>query len=1004
MIGWLILICIIWFFYYLAKQSKKNATNRKEQNNETLLRQRNREWARFIFGYKLIAKNDIEKKLIDRMLNDIRNQGLVDADEVDWLKARETSTPTKLQSTPSVALEKVLPTTGDNMSQAIHEQSKRIVVNKSERNQESNTKDWHLDNITLLLYFGAFLFVVSVGLFIALGGTSGWIRTLSVLFMALALYFSGQWIYKTKAALKPAGLTFAGIGIVITPLVGLAAHKYIGGTSPQVVWFATSILCMALYSHALVSLRKPLINYIFIFTLLSLFESGVAVINAPIYYFGWAMAAVGLLLQIISRWRDIWPDFQDASMSGSQLYIPLAAMVSLAVTPSQGFGQLGISLLLAALYYGLESYQPKRDQQRELNVLTSHVSLLSGLVSLFYGFYYDITATGIFLVALSVLHILVLLRCNKNSPIMQNIASIMLVSNLVGLVMLIKNPIAILVVLILLVMQSLFVWWQQGRTDAYVLAAFSWIALPWVFGKMVVEPTLTVNQMIIILISSFITHVTFYLVMARSRLFGSALETVRTTILINLVVVAIAIIFATAGIVILSLLATSTVLLALSWFDKDNENMWEIVSGIIISLSVARCWTDSLLLLSISVALAYNILLALRFRSEANRWISTGLWLILPIGLGGLTMPMRWSFTEYAWSYLVVMFGLIISRGFARGVFFSSDKVPLTSYMRTASVSYVFGYVVAACTAVIVSLSSQDSQLHTTAILGCVSLSVFVLAWVIEKEPQIIALQPIIWQLLLISGIRPGAMGLQITIFVLLSSILATSCYVIYRILTSNEKNDKLISKEFGLSAVFASIVAPATILYTDYLTWAMPVGLLVVGALLFDYWRYRPQSYKEISVGVMVLSFMWFLQYLGITNIQVYTHIVAFTFAGLGWWRHSVRDREVSDNYIYMALASATIPLVLQALSAVVGDIYGWWLLLEQVLFMLIGMAIGKRFVVMWGLYVAVGAVLYQLRGLGYVALAVLAIFVIGIAIYQLQKYNKPNGSDQEHSGTPEP
>lgn len=39
------------------------------------------------------------------------------------------------------------------------------------------------------------------------------------------------------------------------------------------------------------------------------------------------------------------------------------------------------------------------------------------------------------------------------------------------------------------------------------------------------------------------------------------------------------------------------------------------------------------------------------------------------------------------------------------------------------------------------------------------------------------------------------------------------------------------------------------------------------------------------------------------------------------------------------------------------------------------------------WGLYVAVASVLYQLRNLGWAALTVLAMFIIGIAMYQLQK-----------------
>src|SRR5690606_21962010 len=102
-----------------------------------------------------------------------------------------------------------------------------------------------LDNISLLLYFGAFLFVAAVGLFVAFAGASGWIRTLAVLFVTLALYATGHWVYRSKPALKPAGLAFVGMGVAIAPLVGVAAYSYISGTSPQAVWFATSLFCLA---------------------------------------------------------------------------------------------------------------------------------------------------------------------------------------------------------------------------------------------------------------------------------------------------------------------------------------------------------------------------------------------------------------------------------------------------------------------------------------------------------------------------------------------------------------------------------------------------------------------------------------------------------------------------------------------------------------------------------------------------------------------------------------
>jgi hypothetical protein len=87
--------------------------------------------------------------------------------------------------------------------------------------------------------------------------------------------------------------------------------------------------------------------------------------------------------------------------------------------------------------------------------------------------------------------------------------------------------------------------------------------------------------------------------------------------------------------------------------------------------------------------------------------------------------------------------------------------------------------------------------------------------------------------------------------------------------------------------------------------------------------------------------------------------------------------------------LVTATVPLTLQAVGSPAGGLYGWWLLLEQVGFIILGMSIAKKFVTKWGLYTAVGAVLYQLRDLGWAALTVLALFLIGLAVYKIQKNN---------------
>lgn len=976
----LVFIVIIFLAIHFHNRSRQDETKQQDIYTESLLDRRNQEWLDYILSYYSVVKTDDEKNLLDKMTKDIKSQGLVPSDDTTKISNKLVNA-TNGSHTKDTAI----------ANELIKSQESLTIADKPK-----TTQSIQLDNVTLLLYFGAFLFVSSVGLFVVFANASGWVRTLAVLFVTLAMYSVGHWVYRNKTSLKPAGLAFVGIGIAVAPLVGLAGNAYIVGASSQVLWFMTSIFCLVLYSHALITLRQPLLNYIFIFTLLSLFESGVSIFESPIYYYGWMMSLLGLGLQGISVWRGIWPELRDSSKSGSQLFVPLAVFVSIIMTVDHGFGQLGVSLVLSGIYYGLEAYlsskqggQVSRDNVVS-NALVSHISLVAGLTSLFYGLSHVSIATGMFVLVLSLLHVLVLLNGRRESVVMQNIVSVMLGASLVSIVLLFDNFMFIAIALLLVVLQGIYAWWNYGRIDAYSLSLVSWATLPIVIAKLAINPGLSINQLIGLSIVFLIAHICFYLFASRQRLRGYHQEIGRMVLLSQILLVAGTVLFASPGIVLLSLFIISLILLVLSMLDKDN--VWEITSGVIISLAVMRNWTDVLLVASITLALAYNILLALRFRSESNRWISTVLWLLYPVGLGGLTVSQHWSTGQYAWCYVVVMLGLIISRAFARGVVFLSTRIPLSVYVKNASMSYVFGYIMAGFIAVFVSLMSLDSQLHTTLILGVIGIFVLILAYSVEKLASIVALLPIIIQFALMSSLRPDYASDTFAFFVYMSSIMAIICYLIYKLVASDVYLKKYVTKELAQFTIATSLVAPFSIFYADGLALAMPIGLIVAGMMLYDFWSKEQQILRESAVTVVVLGLLWAMYYFNVSSFQAYSHVLVAMFVGFSWWRHQLKDEANSDNYIYVALATATIPLAIQAMSDTLGGFYGWWLLLEQVTVMLIGMSIRKGFVIKWGLYVSVASVLYQLRGLGYAALAVLAVFVIGIAIYQLQKYNKPD------------
>ncbi|MCA9347891.1 hypothetical protein KC867_00615, partial [Candidatus Saccharibacteria bacterium] len=483
------------------------------------------------------------------------------------------------------------------------------------------------------------------------------------------------------------------------------------------------------------------------------------------------------------------------------------------------------------------------------------------------------------------------------------------------------------------------------------------------------------------------THAAFYLVVSLPRCIDSIhmIHVSRVVLLAGIVAAGfVSLIFGS----ILATVAIGLMVYVLAW--RDRQYTWSAVSGLVFAGTLINGWDGESLIWAGIIALATNIILALHFRSDYNRWISTGLWLFMPITVAHALYPNGLETMYYAWMYLVVMLALILSRFIAIGSLLLSTSVPMIVYAKTASISYVVGYVVAGFLAFCLSINSGMDNFGAVAVSSWISLLMLLVARFIEKEPEISVVQPILWQVIAFGFLRSLKVDLRIDIFLGLSTLVAVVIYALADWWRHLYRQSRIVDENTVIFALLTSLITPAYYFVYDITKISMIIGLFVVSGLTYHYWRNRSQGYKEVSITVFTASVMWGMHYFGVREFQAYTHVFAIMLAFFAWMRHELGQVIKSDEYIYGALSVSTVPLAIQAMSSVSGGVYGWVLLLEQVLIMLIGMSIRKRFVLMWGLYVSVGAVLYQLRDLGYAALAVLATFIIGVAVYQLQKYNK--------------
>lgn len=980
MVGSLFFLAVVGLIVYFVSRSSSNDRNVMLQMQ---LEQRNYEWAQFIANYYPLVHGKAQKELIRRMMEDIAAKGLA----VPPLPVDQDA---RLLSRTSPVAE--LPASGAVMAVTTAPQVSQPVP------MPVPTHSAQIDNATLLLYFGAFLFVASAGLFVAFGGLPGSIRTIIVLLVSLALYGVGVWLFNHKPRLKQAAFAFAGIGMAVAPLTGVAAYSYLfDNSNGSVVWLVTSVLCLALYGHALRALRSTLMGYLLICTFVSLVESGVSVVSVPSYYYGWALAMVGLLMSFLNLRTKFLQDVEQSAHRSAMIFVPLAVAASFVLIEKEGTGQLGVSLLIAATYYCLQAFLAKGTNERLAYAVATQGSCITGVAALVYSISDSIAAIGVTIAVLTGLQLILIVIRAGSDELWRSVGTVVLVSQAVGVLVCAGKPAMIVVSLAALVIAGAVVWLHQRRVDGYVVAMISWMLLPLVYGSFVVHPSLKPGPLTALCLAALSAQLGVYLL----RFSGKPQETTlpgRYVYMLSATVVALFSLWSPAWWCFSACALIAVSMLYLGHMERLPE--WPQAGGLFAALPLGLVLfpfeSHPGVFLPVTVfALGYNIIAALWFREESNRWYVACLALVLPLSLGASVLG-PWHQAQYAWAYAVVALFLIAARAVARGVLLASSNIPLASYARSASVSYSSGYVFALIIAVLLAFGADNSQLHGTLMTGLLTLLVLVLSRFIEKRSDILMLVPLLLQLLSWSVLRPSNVSSDMLLYVLVSIFLAGSSYAVPWSSTSRTSNWRAIQD----GAILAAVIAPASVLFVGRTYWPMPFGLLMLSVMLYDRVRRTSQENRELVGALALTAVYWYLWFLNIRAPQAYVHLLVALFAAYAYCRQRRNERDRSDQYLVAMLATATVPLALQAIVGVAGGVYGWWLLLEQIGFMLIGMSIRRHFVTMWGLYVAVAAVLYQLRHLGWAALTVLALFLIGLATYRLQKVPKEKNSSKKFPG----
>ena len=159
-------------------------------------------------------------------------------------------------------------------------------------------------NINVTLYVASLLLVAARALFV---GTSlpAVLRFAGVCLITVLFYGAGFALHAKAPRLRPAAVAFAGTGLALVPVAGLAMYNFAVQDGP-LAWLLTSVVGTLAYVAAALRLESRVLVYLSLTFVLSTAWSGVAVLGASlIWYFG-AMIGFAAAITLVTLMKPRW--------------------------------------------------------------------------------------------------------------------------------------------------------------------------------------------------------------------------------------------------------------------------------------------------------------------------------------------------------------------------------------------------------------------------------------------------------------------------------------------------------------------------------------------------------------------------------------------------------------------------------------------------------------------------------------------------------------------------
>lgn len=231
-----------------------------------------------------------------------------------------------------------------------HEESPAELLARKERRERQN--------INVTLYAASLLLVAAGTLFV---GTSlpAVLRFAGVCLITALFYGAGLALHARVPKLRPAAVAFAGTGLALVPVAGLAMYNFAVQDGP-LAWLLTSVVGTLAYIAAAIRLESRVLVYLSLTLVVSTAWSGVSVFGASLVWYFAAMIGFAAAMTLVTLLKPHWipPLFLRPIMLLDPFVVPAVAVAATVMPLRLGRGEFALIMGLSAVYFVLAAAVP----------------------------------------------------------------------------------------------------------------------------------------------------------------------------------------------------------------------------------------------------------------------------------------------------------------------------------------------------------------------------------------------------------------------------------------------------------------------------------------------------------------------------------------------------------------------------------------------------------------------------------------------------------------------